>query len=809
MNSQEFQKTILSATDKYYNYLTTANGGAGCVVITVLSFSRITPASTDFQCYLHKPLLQLDTCEVFVRGVKTTHVTLLRCGKDNHGSYIILRALKNTDKFSELKPSDITIRSDLTFLLKRLEKFYRDTDLNFSPPASELLPPHSYPVRITPSEEQEKAVNGALSNPISYIWGPPGTGKTNVVLAECLLRYIRTEKRVFLLAPTNNAVEQMLRGILPILRDAGIDLHKVYRLGIATGRFAQEFPQVIGSSDLELEQLLLKEEKTKLQSELEKVHVHEQTVQRNRERLTCLKRLADIIDSYYAKALQHTSLRHTLDEKQLLLDDLSRKCTVLDADFEAVNTEFSQCSFAIEETKRQLRRLRFRFHHAEQRRQLTIALAELFTLRETLRTSIKQTNNALLDAKDEKHLQTHEINKIRDRLVTITSGQKDLLAPVFSSNEIPSQIKSLFQNLPQTSFEDSKSKFSALLQEISHQNKQYEASLPRSRSEIEADLAQIEEKLLALSKNNKLSQLENALIVAGTVHSSLRQLSEPSGKKISHIFLDEAGYTSLAYGMIAFACNCPVTFLGDHLQLSPICEMKRIGEENEEVSLFSLPCAYLSELFDLPMYDLYRLYFDINLRRPIKDVSPSFTHLSMFPLSISYRFHDSLADILSRHIYPMRFYGKAHTDFEIVVIDAPNRFSKAQNNASPPEADAVLEYLISSNISLIDNFVILTPYRNQVDLLKKTIPSCATDHIFTVHRSQGMEFDTVILSVVDKVEAFFSNSRSPLGRSVLNTAISRAKKKLVLVCDVSFWSEQEGQLISDLIHSGNPFLFLL
>lgn len=807
MNECEFRSAVLTATDKYYNYLTNRKGEAGCSVVTVLSFSRIAPTSTEFRCYLHKPLMQLDSCEVFVRGIKTNHVSLLRCGKDDHGSYVILRASKNPDMFAELQPSDITIRSDLTFLIKRLEKFYQDTDLNFSPPVPDLLLAHSFPVKITPSEEQEKAISGALSNPISYIWGPPGTGKTNVVLAECLLRYIQAKKRVFLLAPTNNAVEQMLRGILPILRDAGIDLHNVYRLGIATGGFAKAFPEVVGSSELELEQALLQKEKAKLQSELEQVRIHEQTVQKNNERLSCLKKLSDVIDSNYAYAQQLSSLRRSLEECRLQSDDLTHKCKACETDFEAARTEFSQCTFAIEETKRQLRSLRFRFRRAEQRQQLNVTLSELLTLRETLRARVKQTNNALLEAQDKKHLQTHEINKIRDRIVMIVSQQTSLLSPILSSAEIPNQVKSLFQNLHQYSVEDSKVRFSTLLQEISHQNAQYEASLPRSQEDIRADLAQIEEKLLALSKNNKLNQLENALIVAGTVHSSLRQLSDPTRKPISHIFLDEAGYTSLAYGMIAFSCNCPVTFLGDHLQLAPICEMKRIHEEDGEVALFSLPCAYLSELLDMP--DLYQLYFDINLSKPTKDIPPSFERLSLFPLSHSYRFHDSLANILSRHIYPIRFYGKAHTDFEIVVVDAPNHLSKAQNNTSPPEATAVLDYLISNDLSLTDDFVILTPYRNQVELLKETIPLCSYDHIFTVHRSQGMEFDTVILSVVDKAEAFFSNSHSPLGRSVLNTAISRAKKRLVLVCDVSFWSEQEGQLITDLIHAGNPFLFLL
>ena len=79
------------------------------------------------------------------------------------------------------------------------------------------------------SEEQKNAVAAALSQPFSYICGASGTGKTQFVLARCILAYVQSQKRIWITAPTNNAVEQMLYGVLPILQEAGISLRKVLR----------------------------------------------------------------------------------------------------------------------------------------------------------------------------------------------------------------------------------------------------------------------------------------------------------------------------------------------------------------------------------------------------------------------------------------------------------------------------------------------------------------------------------------------------------------------------------------------------
>ena len=77
-----------------------------------------------------------------------------------------------------------------------------------------------------------------------------------------------------------------------------------------------------------------------------------------------------------------------------------------------------------------------------------------------------------------------------------------------------------------------------------------------------------------------------------------------------------------------------------------------------------------------------------------------------------------------------------------------------------------------------------------------------TDNILTVHASQGREWETVILSVVDSSDRdiFFTNSEITQGLHTINTAISRVKKNLVIVCDTDYWKRKgSSQLIGAII----------
>ena len=95
------------------------------------------------------------------------------------------------------------------------------------------------------------------------------------------------------------------------------------------------------------------------------------------------------------------------------------------------------------------------------------------------------------------------------------------------------------------------------------------------------------------------------------------------------------------------------------------------------------------------------------------------------------------------------------------------------------------------------DYAVLTPYRAQRELLTKKYVDA--DDVFTVHGSQGREWDTVILSVVETTQNWF------LSPVLINTAVSRAKHRLILVCDAEYWKYREDHIIGGLITSAEPY----
>ena len=139
----------------------------------------------------------------------------------------------------------------------------------------------------------------------------------------------------------------------------------------------------------------------------------------------------------------------------------------------------------------------------------------------------------------------------------------------------------------------------------------------------------------------------------------------------------------------------------------------------------------------------------------------------------------------------------------------PSRIIGMSGKDKFPKIPARLE-----NGCIDEDYCILTPYLKQVALLQTRMQNASREERITnIHKSQGREWDTVILSVVDgnNIKPWFTDSINLIsqGLYVLNTAISRARKKLIIVCDVKYWlskQDAERQLISSLIKISKGFI---
>lgn len=677
-------------------------------------------------------------------------------------------------QFKALSPAVLTVRTDMSFLIKRIQVFYQENELFFEPPFPITPPPCD---GIALSNEQASAVETVLSSPVSYVWGAPGTGKTKHVLASCLLRYLVDRKRILLLAPTNNAIENALRAILPVLREQGIDLRSVYRFGTASYEFQTEFPEVTAD--------------TSAAKELEDLNVQMRRIQEQLSSLTAIDReslektynrlndLTDELDEAYARVraadLEVLRCLQKLSDREKSEKDAY---DVYHSYQDLCNTEAPSFSLSerifhpiLTHQKRSLRHAqRIQYHAAMERSWQAAEAAAVVTA----------------EARAELSSAHREQERLNHLCSTLRTSISDLLCML----HIPCANRASFDEMQQAVL----SAFKSLDEMLSSME-----TLPQQIIALQAELASLEKRIEELSQSDVSLQKESALLLAGTLDSSLNYLRESKQNRFSHIMIDEAAYLPIAKGMTCFAPGCPVAFFGDHYQLPPVCEMPDVEiEKHKDVTLWALPVTLYSELLSKTFYGFSSIYFDSKYQ-------PDFSGLAYAPLHCSYRFDDRLASLLDEMIYHPRgcnnpdaipFWGVSPNSLKITVLNAP-RYKDSPDHVSKSEADVIHQYLKQHPLAS-GSTAVLTPYRDQQKLLSDTCRPYEVE-VYTVHRAQGLEWDRVIFSVVDTNRPFLASSSNPKGRKCLNTAISRVRKELVIVCDAAHWRAHSGQLLSHIL----------
>ena len=148
---------------------------------------------------------------------------------------------------------ELHLEFDLSFLVQNAREYYEEFGGLIGYPDTVPCFPNDeivFPAKFSPSEQQRDAVRTILNSRLSYVWGAPGTGKTQMVLATAIMAYLRRGSRVAIIAPTNNSVEQVLRGIIGVINsDEGfrrfVNLERdIARIGTATESFIEDYPEL-------------------------------------------------------------------------------------------------------------------------------------------------------------------------------------------------------------------------------------------------------------------------------------------------------------------------------------------------------------------------------------------------------------------------------------------------------------------------------------------------------------------------------------------------------------------------------------
>ncbi len=274
-------------------------------------------------------------------------------------------------------------------------------------------------------------------------------------------------------------------------------------------------------------------------------------------------------------------------------------------------------------------------------------------------------------------------------------------------------------------------------------------------------------------------------------------------------------YCNVIKGMTLLGFGKPLTLLGDHMQLPPVFEGEQEllrDPEKKLARLWQISSLYMENAVSCGDLE------EFCSRDPEK---PKFDRTQVGALTETHRFGPELAGVLARRIYGPRFCSRSENETKILFVNAPKRESDkgkdeegAYRRVSHSEATCI-RTLMECNLSRLGVTVgIITPYRRQRRLLSDTMDRLLKkykmededmeDDIVTVHQSQGREWDIVLFSVTDCFgEKHFTDTvYNAQALKLINTAVSRARKMLVLVGDAEDWKGKPGQLISELFAVG-------
>lgn len=696
MTSQEIKELCISSSKAYHDYLDRTGKGLNEVEVWGIVIEHAAQRLVSLR--LSKKIFDIETV-VFRflddgKEFNTEKIVVIEYDTEKNTLYIEPDA-EVFPRFTNLHNANLRVIADMKFLVARVRTWFEQRGDSLQlPDKVSTLEQKSVTLEsfgtVQPSRDQLTAIRTILTKPFSYIWGAPGTGKTQLVLANVVIQYVRQNKRCLILAPTNTALEQVMKGVLHMSDAAGIPREKFLRLGHTSKWFAEQYPQVCESMGIQSQRMQLDK--------------------------------------------QIRVVRSVMKKEKSVSDDIVPK---LETAFEKL---------------KQLKEL--------------IAVA-----------TEKNTGQKLI---------------------------KKLLKEVKDGMSVHPQTEALAKTLEPDAFDSTLS----FLDKFILQQKRDEAVMQARAIEIAmTPEAELKVMLQELEKaRNKMTgsneQAHRASVVAATLDSYLhRFVAEEDDLNVDHIFLDEAGYACCAKALVLMKGNVPVTFLGDHLQLPPVCEMNDYEfqtEEQRDVFMWSKSAIHLAKLFEQSKDEAYQSY--------VTNEETLSRNLSRTDLRYTHRFGDNLANVLNEYVYQNGFAsdsGKGETDIFFVHTETPvpqprNENDKASRE-SEPEAVAIKQFLQTTGIT---DYAILTPYINQVKLLGKQLPRDRNEgRILTVHGAQGKEWENVILSVVDTDKKWFTDSKfaKTRGLFLLNTAVSRAKRRLIIFCNVPHWKKQNGQLIKGLL----------
>jgi len=668
------------------------------------------------------------------------------------------------------------------------------------------------------SSEQWAAIKSILCNDLSYVWGPPGTGKTKYVLAKVVYAMTNQRQKSLVLASTNLAVDNALASVL---EDKKLPRDKVARLGIPSKDFLEMYPECCEQRAFEYEirdlnkkiQNLTDERKAveemkKLTSNLKRnttqLRVCEEAFP---EKQDLFKNISHIVETHARRVqtleAELEAARNTLSEMQQERDGL--RIPELNREIESNESLSTSARQALSGYRNQLEKLSF-FSKilTNKAKKLSAMIAEtqeeLLQIETTLQ-SVRQRRDERLGCFEELNAAIHqEDQKIKEIERDFYTAREELdnqrSAFVVSQRDFlacEKQIQSLSEAID---------KASTRQEELSQQFTSVD------KTSLDEGKAFIEKQIQKLEEEKKKFELDlSKKFVIGITLDGFIGFSMNSSLTVDRVFVDEAPYAPVAKILPLLSLKRPIALLGDDKQLPPICKNK---DDFVIRSYWAKGSHFLEDIFRHGN-DFKEIY---------EHSEPQLKLTDKKTLTISYRFGEQLARILDTHVYDIGLQGWGDMDTNVAICDCepfyvPNTERRQNYSEVNKIVFCVREFIEKyPNKEKRPSATVLTPYKNQAKLIwHKLRDEGLLDavEVLNTHKAQGREWDWVFFSVSDTPrlpgvhEPFWTNSNYLESKLVLNTTISRAREYLILLLDKTYWSQWGPGLVGDMARNASVY----
>lgn len=244
-------------------------------------------------------------------------------------------------------------------------------------------------------------------------------------------------------------------------------------------------------------------------------------------------------------------------------------------------------------------------------------------------------------------------------------------------------------------------------------------------------------------------------VVLSTTYSAKSCISKDM--VFDYVIMDEASQVDIKTGALALSCAMNAVIVGDDKQLP------NVVSHEEALALQAIQLTYKVD-------DRYNEVTHSFLQSCVE----VFKDIPVTLLREHYRCHPKIIEFCNQHFYNGELVAMTVDNAEDNVLQVVQTVegNHARGHFNQREIDVIVQevlpqYADSGSIGII------TPYRQQADEINKAL---GKDIASTVHKYQGRECDTIIMSMVDNKPTEFSDDPN-----LLNVAISRAKTHLYVV----------------------------